>query len=282
MSRLQDIEDEKLKAAVIRELERREKRRKRLIALCVVVASCCIGYFSVYTYMNRKTQNESAEWAKRKEESKKKEPEKKKEPVIHKTGKTEVPDVLPEYEDLYKINKRLIGWIKIADTDIDYPVMQTVDNEYYLDHDFGQNYDKNGCIFMDKDCDVIDRSTNLIVYGHHMKSGAMFGHLDKYTDESFYQEHQTFQFDTIYEKGTYQVAYAFPAKVLAEDEIAFKYYQFIDANSEDEFNSNMMAMAELYDTGITPVYGDELVTLSTCDRSQGSEGRFVVVGVRIA
>ncbi len=284
MSRLQDIEDEKLKAAVIRELERREKRRKRLIALCVVVASCCIGYFSVYTYMNRKTQNESAEWAKRKEESKKKEPEKKKEPVIHKTGKTEVPDVLPEYEDLYKINKRLIGWIKIADTNIDYPVMQTVDNEYYLDHDFGQNYDKNGCIFMDKDCDVIDRSTNLIVYGHHMKSGAMFGHLDKYTDESFYQEHQTFQFDTIYEKGTYQVAYAFPAKVLAEDEIAFKYYQFIDANSEDEFNSNMMAMAEmsLYDTGITPVYGDELVTLSTCDRSQGSEGRFVVVGVRIA
>ncbi|MCI9296410.1 MAG: class B sortase [Lachnospiraceae bacterium] len=284
MSRLQDIEDEKLKAAVIRELERREKRRKRLIALCVILASCCIGYFSVYTYMNRKTQNESAEWAKRKEESKKKEPEKKKEPVIHKTGKTEVPDVLPEYEDLYKINKRLIGWIKIADTDIDYPVMQTVDNEYYLDHDFGQNYDKNGCIFMDKDCDVIDRSTNLIVYGHHMKSGAMFGHLDKYTDESFYQEHQTFQFDTIYEKGTYQVAYAFPAKVLAEDEIAFKYYQFIDANSEDEFNSNMMAMAEmsLYDTGITPVYGDELVTLSTCDRSQGSEGRFVVVGVRIA
>ena len=259
MGRLQDIEDEKLKAAVIRELEKREKRRKRLIGLCIVLATGCIGYFSVYTYMNRKTQDESGKWAQMKEESRKKPGDKKDELVIHRTtGDVEVPDILPEYESLYNINKRLIGWVKIADIDIDYPVMQTVDNEYYLDHDFGQNYDKNGCIFMDKDCDVIDRSTNLIIYGHHMKSGAMFGQLDKYADESFYQEHQTFQFDTIYEKGTYQVAYAFQAQVLPEDEVAFKYYQFIDVNSEAEFNSNIAAMAEmsLYNTGITPVYGD--------------------------
>ncbi len=284
MGRLQDIEDEKLRAAVARELQRREKRRRRLIALCIVVATCCIGYFSVYTYMNRRTQSESENWAQLKESGGKKTADKKEEFVIHKTGDIEVPDVLPEYEILYNKNKKLIGWVKIADIDIDYPVMQTVDNEYYLDHDFDQNYDKNGCIFMDKDCDVVDRSTNLIIYGHHMKSGAMFGSLDKYADESFYQKHQTFQFDTIYEKGTYQVVYVFQAQVLPEDEIAFKYYQFIDANSEEEFNSNMAAMAQmsLYDTGITPVFGDELVTLSTCDRSQGAEGRFVVVGVRIA
>ncbi|MBD5551023.1 MAG: class B sortase [Lachnospiraceae bacterium] len=284
MSRLQDIEDEKLRAAVERELKKREKRRKTLIALCVVLSCGCLGYFSVYTYMNHRTQSNSENWAKLKEEGQKKIPDKKEEIVIHRTEEMEVPDILPEYESLFNRNKKLIGWVKIADTNIDYPVMQTVDNEYYLTHDFGQNTDKNGCIFMDKDCDVIDRSTNLIIYGHHMKSGAMFGHLDKYTDESFYQEHQTFQFDTIYEKGTYQVVYVFQAQILAEDEIAFKYYQFIDANSEEEFNSNMVAMAEMsmYDTGLTPVYGDELVTLSTCDRSQGAEGRLVVVGVRIA
>lgn len=284
MSRLQDIEDEKLRAAVERELKKREKRRKGLIALCVLLACGCLGYFSVYTYMNRRTQAESANWAQLKEEGRKRIPDQKEEPVIHRTGETEVPDILPEYEILFKQNKKLIGWIKIADTNIDYPVMQTVDNEYYLTHDFEQKSDKNGCIFMDKDCDVIDRSTNLIIYGHHMKSGAMFGHLDKYTDESFYQEHQTFQFDTIYEKGTYQVVYVFQAQVLAEDEIAFKYYQFIDANSEEEFNSNMAAMAEMsmYETVYTPMYGDELVTLSTCDRSQGAEGRLVVVGVRVA
>ena len=284
MSGLQDIQDEKLRAAVAKELKRREKRRKQLIALCVVLACGCLGYFSIYTYMNHRTQAESANWAQLKEEGRKKKADTDEELVIHRTGETEVPDILPEYEMLYNQNKKLIGWVKIADTNIDYPVMQTVDNEYYLTHDFGQNSDKNGCIFMDKDCDVIDRSTNLIIYGHHMKSGAMFGHLDKYTDESFYQEHQTFQFDTIYEKGTYQVVYVFQAKVLAEDEIAFKYYQFIDANSEEEFNSNMAAMAEMsmYEPAYTPVYGDELITLSTCDRTQGSEGRLVVVGVRVA
>ena len=284
MGGLQDIQDEKLRAAVAKELKRREKRRKQLIALCVVLACGCLGYFSVYTYMNRRTQAESESWAQLKEEGRKKKTDTNEELVIHRTGETEVPDILPEYEILYNKNKKLIGWVKIADTDIDYPVMQTVDNEYYLDHDFGQNYDKNGCIFMDKDCNVIDRSTNLIVYGHHMKSGAMFGHLDKYADESFFKEHPTFQFDTIYEKGIYQVVYVFRAQVLAEDEIAFKYYQFIDANSEEEFNSNMTAMAamSLYHTGTTPVYGDELVTLSTCDRSNGTEGRFVVVGVKLA
>lgn len=285
MSGLQDIQDEKLRAAVAKELKKREKRRKWLIALCVIAACGCIGYFSVYTYMNRRTQSESADWAKIKEESKYKPQQNEEEKfVIHRTGPSETPDILPEYEDLYNRNKKLIGWVKIADTNIDYPVMQTVDNEYYLNHNFDQKKDKNGCIFMDKDCDVIDRSTNLIIYGHHMKSRAMFGELDKYTDESFFKEHQTFRFDTIYEKGTYQVVYVFQAQVLAEDEIAFKYYQFIDANSEEEFNSNMAAMAEMsmYDTGVTPPYGSELVTLSTCDRSQGAEGRFVVVGMKVA
>lgn len=234
--------------------------------------------------MNRKTQSESADWAQIKEDNKRKLPGDEEEFVIHRTAETETPDILSEYEILYNKNKKLIGWVKIADTNIDYPVMQTSDNEYYLTHDFDQNKDKNGCIFMDKDCNVIDRSTNLIIYGHDMKSGAMFGHLDKYTDESFFKEHQTFQFDTIYEKGTYQVVYVFQAKVLAEDEIAFKYYQFIDANSEEEFLSNMAEMAamSLYDTGVTPPYGSELVTLSTCDTSQGAEGRFVVVGMRVA
>lgn len=285
MGGLQDIQDEKLREAVARELKKREKRRKGLIALCIIAACGCIGYYSLYTHMNRKTQSESSQWAKIKEESRKKPQQTDEEKfVLHRTEPTETPDILPEYENLYNKNKKLIGWVKIADTNIDYPVMQTVDNEYYLDHDFGQNYDKNGCIFMDKDCNVIDRSTNLIIYGHHMKSGAMFGQLDKYTDESFFKEHQTFQFDTIYEKGIYQVVYVFKAQVLAEDEIAFKYYQFIDVNSEEEFNSNMAAMAamSIYDTGVTPPYGSELVTLSTCDRSQGAEGRFVVVGMKTA
>lgn len=116
-----------------------------------------------------------------------------------------------------------------------------------------------------------------------MKSGKMFGDLDNYKDEDFYQEHKTITFDTIYEEGTYEVMYVFLSKIYYEEEVVFKYYQFIDANSEQEFNSYMEEMAKmsLYDTGVTAQYGDQLLTLSTCDYER-EDGRFVVVAKRIS
>ena len=115
-----------------------------------------------------------------------------------------------------------------------------------------------------------------------MKSGKMFGNLNQYGNEKYCKAHEIIQFDTIYEKGTYQVMYVFRTKVYNEDEVVFKYYQFLDAVSEKEFNSNMQEMAELslVDTGVTASYGDELLTLSTCDSSE-TDGRFVVVAKRI-
>ena len=190
--------------------------------------------------------------------------------------------MLDEYKTLYEKNKRLIGWLKIDDTNIDYPVMQTSNNEYYLDHNFNQEYDKNGSIFMDYACSAYPKSTNLILYGHHMKSGNMFGNLQKYAKESYGKEHALIQFDTIYEKATYQVMYVFRSQVYNEDDIVFKYYQFIEANSEAEFDSymNEMSKMSLYDTGVIAKYGDSLLTLSTCDHSQ-EDGRFVVVAKRV-
>ena len=77
--------------------------------------------------------------------------------------------------------------------------------------------------------------------------------------------------------------YVFRSRVYREDEIVFKYYQFIDANGEQEFNSYMKEMAAMsfYDTGVTAEYGDQLLTLSTCDY-QETNGRFVVVAKKIA
>ena len=87
----------------------------------------------------------------------------------------------------------------------------------------------------------------------------------------------------IYEKGLYQIMYVFRSRVYSEEEIVFKYYQFIDAYSEQEFDSNMQEMAamSLYDTGVTAQYGDRLLTLSTCDY-QEKNGRFVVVAKKVA
>jgi SrtB family sortase len=206
--------------------------------------------------------------------------------VIHYDEEKEIPDILPEFNDLLAVNSKIVGWLKmdpVVDSAKDgFPVTQTTDNEYYLDHDIYQKSDRNGTIFLDTNCDILGPSTNLILYGHHMKSGNMFGLLEKYQDESYYQNHKYIYFDTLYETGTYEVMYVFRSHVFSENEIAFKYYQFIDAYSEVEFDSYMNDMAEmsLYDTGVTAQFGDRLLTLSTCDY-QEKDGRFVVVAKKI-
>ena len=262
------------------ELKRREKRRKLTIVLCSVGAVFCLGYFGVYLWFNQRTDDTYRELSRLREQPVRAEvtPE----PLFTLDEQPEPKEVLDEYKNLLNKNKKLIGWIKIDDTNIDYPVMQTTDNVYYLEHNLNQEYDKNGSIFMDKDCNVLKPSTNYIIYGHHMKSGNMFGKLDLYEDEDYCREHPYIQFDTIYEKGTYEVMYVFRSRVYSEEEIVFKYYQFIDANSEQEFNSYMSEMESmsLYDTGVRAEYGDQLLTLSTCDY-QEKNGRFVVVAKKI-
>ena len=279
-SSLEDY-DEKMQAEIKAVLKSNERKRKLLIALCSIIAIGCFGYYGVYYYFAGRTQSDYDNLADLKGSKALAAPN----VTIHYTDDEDVTlTVLEEYETLYNKNKRLIGWLKIDNTEpsIDYPVMQTTNNEYYLDHNFNQEYDKNGSIFLDADCDVVHRNTNLIIYGHHMKSGKMFGNLNKYSSERYCKEHSTIKFDTIYEKGTYEVMYVFRSRIYNEDEVVFKYYQFLDAASEQEFNSNMQEMAalSLYDTGVTASYGDELLTLSTCDNSE-EDGRFVVVAKRI-
>lgn len=192
--------------------------------------------------------------------------------------------ILSEYKSLYLKNKNLIGWLKIDDTNIDYPVMQSINKngDFYLNHDFDGNEDRNGTLFMDDECDAMKPSDNLIIYGHNMKSGLMFGGLSKYKSQDYYEKHKQIRFDTIYKKGIYEIAFAFSTKVYSEADITFKYYQFIEPNSKEEFDSGIKEMAamSLYDTGVKIEYGDELISLSTCDYDE-SNGRFVVVAKRV-
>lgn len=276
--------DEEMRKEIAAQLKARDRRRKLVLSLCAIGAVACFGYFITYYYFAERTSMNYEQLADlRNSDVLVTETEQNK--IIAVRGeeeKIELPDVLDEYKTLYNKNKKLIGWLEIDDTIIEYPVMQTSNNEYYLDHNYNQEKDNNGSIFMDYQCSAYPRSQNLILYGHHMKSGKMFGDLQKYAQESYYKNHSIIKFDTIYEKGVYQVMYVFRSKVLKENEIAFKYYQFIDAGSVEEFDSYMKEMAQmsLYDTGVTAEYGDELLTLSTCDNSQ-TDGRFAVVAKRI-
>lgn len=278
--------DEEMQEQILKELKKKERIRRSILLVCALVAVGSLAYFGIYEYMSIRSEQDAKELA-----SAIKEEEDSFIPTTTEDDKyyaqlTEnpegTPDILKKYEDLYNQNKSLIGWVKIADTVIDYPVMQTVNNEYYLDHNFHQEYDKNGSIFLDASCSIYPRSTNLIIYGHHMKSGKMFGSLQNYQSESYYKDHKYIEFDTIYETGIYEVMFVFRDKVYSQEDVNFKYYEFIDANSEEEFNSYMdeMAAASYYDTGVIAEYGDQLLTLSTCDYQQDN-GRFVVVARRV-
>lgn len=274
--------DKEMQKEILLELKKRERRRKLAVIVCSLVAVLCFGYFGVYYYFSDRTRTDYEDLAELKGKGNSVLTGSLFREIHYSEDETIELEVLEEYRTLYSKNQKLIGWLKIDDTNIDYPVMQTANNEYYLDHNFDQEYDKNGSLFLDKDCDVVHRNTNLIIYGHHMKSGSMFGNLNRYSSEEYGKKHSKIQFDTIYEKGTYEVMYVFRSRIYNEDEVVFKYYQFLDATSEKEFDSNMQEMAalSLYDTGVTASYGDELLTLSTCDNSE-TDGRFVVVAKRI-
>lgn len=206
------------------------------------------------------------------------------------------PDaMLAEYKALYEQNQDLIGWLRIEDTVIDYPVMQTpADEDYYLYLDFNGNYNQNGCLMLDTDSEAgvgiaaldyaegVAPSTNLIIHGHTMKSGEMFGDLSLYEDKEYGMAHNIICFDSLYEKREYELIAVFYSQVYYQSQNVFKYYKFFQADTQEEFDDwyNNIKKRSIYDTGVTAEFGDEFITLSCC-AYHVEDGRFVVVGRRI-
>lgn len=191
--------------------------------------------------------------------------------------------LLPELAELYQQNGDLVGWISIADTNINYPVMQSVNEpNFYLKHGFDKAYSDYGCPYVQEDCDVQEPSDNLVIYGHHMSNGSMFAHLEKFKSKDFWSEHRIITFNTLTDKQEYEIVAVFRTVVYTDSPEEFKFYRFIDAESADDFVSFVAKCKELsfYDTGVTAEYGDKLITLSTCEYSRNNS-RLVVVAKRI-
>lgn len=195
-------------------------------------------------------------------------------------------DKFSKYEMLHRKNNDMIGWISIPDTRVNYPVMQTPDRpNYYLRRSFDGKYAAMGCPYVQENCVINKPSDNLIIYGHNLKSRVMFGDLMKYKDKKFWEKHKTFNFDTITQEQTYEIISVFKT-VVSDDEVnsdEFKFYQFVDAQNEQEFDNYISKVKELslYDTGVSAQYGDKLVTLATCEYSKAN-GRLIVVAKKIS
>ena len=196
---------------------------------------------------------------------------------------SEDKDYLAEYYELYQQNNDMVGWIKVDDTNINYPVMQSIDEpNFYLKHKFDKTYSAYGCPYVQENCDVQKPSDNIIIYGHHMNDGSMFTGLMKFTDKSFLENHKTIEFDTLTDQNQYEVIAVFKTVVYTDSEDSFKYYEFTDAENAEEFDEYVAKCKELslYDTGVTAEYGDKLISLSTCEYSHNN-GRLVVVAKRV-
>ena len=196
------------------------------------------------------------------------------------TGKT--VSVLRQYAELYRMNSDLAGWLKIDGTKVNYPVMQTPESpDYYLKRSFDKGYSEHGCLYAREVCDLNAPSDNITIYGHHMRDGSMFGGLSRYKDQSYYESHSTLTFDTLTQSNTYEILSVF--LTTASEGEGFHYHLFSDASDEAHYNEfvDTCKALSLYDTGVDAVYGDKLITLSTCDYTQ-TNGRLVLVAKRIS
>lgn len=196
---------------------------------------------------------------------------------------TPIPLVENPYKEYFLANEDMAGWLQIPDTNIDYPIMWTPENEeFYLRKGFDGEYDKAGCLILDTDSKVEPATTNLIIHGHNMKAGTMFGKLEKYEDAEYGASHSTMNLYTPETLRTYEVVAVFRSQVYKKSDTIFKFYKFFEADSQEEFLDfyNNIKELSLYDTGVTAEYGDRFITLSTCSYHVDN-GRFVVVAKEV-
>lgn len=251
-----------------KQIKQNKKLKIAVLGILIFIFAIGIGYIGYYIYNNFKSQNE---------------------PVLSNIAvddkqitETKTERIL-QLEELKKQNNDIIGWIEIENTIINYPVLQCEDNNFYMTHNYKKEYSAEGSIFLDKDYNWELPSSNLLLYGHNNKNKTMFAELLNYKEESYYKEHPTIRFTTLAEDKTYEIIAVFKSRVYYKSEKdVFRYYYFINAENEEEYNNyiNESKKASLYDTGKTATYGDQLLTLSTCEYSQ-EDGRFVVVAKKV-
>lgn len=200
-----------------------------------------------------------------------------------------VTGVIPDFNELKNTNADTIGHIRIPDTQLNTPVVQGTDNTYYLNHNF---YGKStlGVPFLDYRATVTQEqmSNNLTIYGHAAANGTYFAAVKNYTSLDYYKEHPLIYFDTIYGKGIYKIFGAFTARVTtAEHPEAnaenFNYHDYINMD-EEQFDTYLAEIAKrtYFNTDVDVVYGDQIITLSTCYSSDlGTPFRTVLVARKV-
>lgn len=195
------------------------------------------------------------------------------------------PTMNPKFFALHQENNDLVGWIKVDDTNIDYPIVQGKTNDDYLRHDFNGEYSRYGTIFMDSGTSIeySSESKNLVIYGHNMKDDStMFGQLLHYRDLDFYKKHPTFTMDTLYRDGTWKIFAVITTNAYAAQDSGMLFdFRKLDFTDDNEFNDwiNDCKIRSCIETGVDVLPTDTVVTLQTCTY-EFTEARFVIMARR--
>lgn len=266
------------------EKAKRKKRKKRMrqavftVALCVFLASASyIGYIVYQSYQAKKTAEELNNMF-----------------TFGEMGElTEIPEDFPEdyqvkFAGLWSLNPDVRAFVRIKDTPINYPIVQEMDNDYYLRRDFYKEDNQYGVPFFDFRVDVEKPSDNMMIYGHNMDTSGrfldvkMFGEIVKYKDIEYYKEHPIIDYSTVYEDGVYKVFSVFITNAYQNQGHVFDYYNFIDAENDEQFSEflHQLKARSVIDTGVDVEPGDKLITLSTCSY-EFNDMRTVVVARRV-
>lgn len=248
---------------------RKLKPAVRMILRLILVASLCTAVYSGFQlYIGNKTYREGMNaYSKLADDNNRKAPE----AAVTDEGE-EVEYTPADFEALAKINPAVNGWITLPGTEIDYPIVQGPDNEYYLEHLFTGETNHTGCVFIDVNNkpDFSDRSSML--YAHHMRNGSMFSAVEDFRKEGFLEEHPYFVLQT--PDGVYKIEPF--ADVLGDAYSTYNRTSFEDDADFLAFVDELKAGSTFRtDTEITAE--DRIVGLSTC-RYDASEGRYALFG----
>ena len=190
---------------------------------------------------------------------------------------------LASFQTIRELNSDVVGWINISNTLIDYPVVQTKDNSYYLRHNINKEYNYSGCPFLDYRNSVKPDSDtrNFIIYGHHRRNGTMFAQLKKYNDVDFYKENPVIRFDTIYNRSEWIIFSNFRATTTWASGTPFNYIQ-TDFKDDAEFLKfvDELKKRSLITTPVDVRADDKILLLSTCSYEK-SHWRMVIAARRV-
>lgn len=190
--------------------------------------------------------------------------------------------MLPEFYKLYDTNQDIRGWLSIPKTVVNYPVVQSADNDYYLHNNFNKIADYYGCLFLDYRDNVNVQSQNLIIYGHNMKDGQMLTSIVNYEQTDFYKTSSLITFNTIYGHYYWKVFAAFISNADPKDGYVFNYLvtNFPSSKNFNDFIKEVRARSLINAPSVDVVPGDTLLTLSTCYYSS-NDARFVVMARKV-